>query len=107
MLGRERRLQAQRFNEARKDEDEERYEGGDETIHTERLNDECLDESKIERSGDPNERDSLEYATQELVEDNEFKNSEDKKNAEENDAVFGERYAEEFRIFARSDNIAP
>ena len=107
MLSRERRLQAQRFNEACEDEDEERYEGGDETIHTERLDDECLDESKIERSGDPNERDSLEYATQELVEDNKFKSGEDKKNAEENDAVFGERYAEEFRIFARSDNIAP
>lgn len=107
MLSRERRPRAGRLNEAREDEDEKRYQSGNEAINTERLDDECLYESKIKRSDDPDKRDSLEYSAQEPVEDDELKSGEDKKNAEEKDAVFGERYAEEFRIFARGDNIAP
>ena len=106
MLSRERRLRAQRLNEAREDEDEKSYKGRDETIDTKRLYDERLYENEIERSDNADERDSLEYATQESIEDDELKSGENKKNTEEKDAIFGERNIEETRILACGDRVA-
>src|SRR3989344_7537052 len=100
MLSSERRLRAQRLNETCEDEDEKSYKGRDETIDTKRLYDERLYENEIERSDNADERDSLEYTTQEPVEDDELKSGKNKKNTEEKDAVFGERDIEETRILA-------
>ncbi len=105
MSGRGRRLQAQRLDETCENEDEKSYESGDEAIDTKRLYDECLYESEIERSDNADKRDSLEYATQEPVEDDELKCGENKKNTEEKDAIFGERNIEETRILARGDYV--
>src|SRR3989344_3796035 len=106
MLSSGRRLRAQRLNEACEDEDEKSYKSGDETIDTKCLYDERLYENEIERSDNADERDSLKYATQEPIEDDELKSSENKKNTEEKDAIFGERNIEETRILACGDRVA-
>ena len=109
ILGRRRRIVSPSpdwLNQTCENENEKCDESRCETVDTERAYDERLDKSEIERSDNPDERDCLEYTTQEPVKDDDLKGGEDKDDAVKQDAELGERYAENMRIRARGYNIA-
>ncbi len=66
-----------------------------------------MNRHKVERKDDAGKRDGLQYAAQELIENDDFKSGKDKYDAVEQDPEFGKWYAKDIRILTQRDDIAP
>jgi len=99
-------LFANRFNEAREHEDNERDESGRRAIDTECAYEKYLQRSEVERSDDSEKRGHLKDAAQEPIKEDEFERGEYEKYRIEKDAELGKRNTEDMRVWAVRDDVA-